>query len=73
MFFAWGAVIRGETAHFTYICECTTYQLAAASADRPVPVMFGVLMTDMIAQVTDRAGDKSGNRGDECATFYLSK
>ncbi len=68
---ALGAVIRGETAHFTYVCEGTTSQLAAASANGKVPVMFGVLMTDTVAQATDRAGGKSGNKGAECATDVL--
>ncbi|MBA1393263.1 6,7-dimethyl-8-ribityllumazine synthase [Lactobacillus sp. XV13L] len=68
---ALGAVIRGETAHFTYVCEGTTAQIAEASANGPVPVMFGVLMTDTVAQATDRAGGKSGNKGAECATDVL--
>lgn len=68
---ALGTVIRGETAHFTYVCEGTTAQLAAASAHGKVPVMFGVLMTDTVAQATDRAGGKAGNKGSECATDIL--
>ncbi|MDF7669106.1 6,7-dimethyl-8-ribityllumazine synthase [Lactobacillus sp. ESL0703] len=68
---ALGAVIRGETDHYTYVCEGTASQLAAATANGPVPVMFGVLMTDTVAQATDRAGGKSGNKGAECATDIL--
>ncbi|WP_370448340.1 6,7-dimethyl-8-ribityllumazine synthase [Lactobacillus sp. ESL0233] len=43
-----GAIIRGETAHFTYVCEGTTSQLAAIAATGKVPVMFGVLMTETV-------------------------
>lgn len=68
---ALGAVIRGATAHFTYVCEGTTTQLAAATANGKVPVMFGVLMTDTVEQATDRAGGKAGNKGAECATDVL--
>ncbi|MDF7638208.1 6,7-dimethyl-8-ribityllumazine synthase [Lactobacillus sp. ESL0791] len=68
---ALGAVIRGETSHFTYVCQGTTRELAAASAQGKVPVMFGVLTTETVAQATDRAGGKSGNKGAECATDIL--
>jgi 6,7-dimethyl-8-ribityllumazine synthase len=68
---ALGAVIRGKTAHFTYVCEGTTTQLAESTAMGKVPVMFGVLMTDTIAQATDRAGGKAGNKGAECANDLL--
>ncbi|WEV43419.1 6,7-dimethyl-8-ribityllumazine synthase [Lactobacillus sp. ESL0684] len=68
---ALGAVIRGETSHFDYVCQGTTSQLAAASATGPVPVMFGLLTTDTVAQATDRAGGKGGNKGADCATDIL--
>lgn len=68
---ALGAVIRGATAHFTYVCKGTTTQLAAATANGKVPVMFGVLMTDTVEQATDRAGGKAGNKGAECATDII--
>jgi 6,7-dimethyl-8-ribityllumazine synthase len=64
---ALGAVIRGETAHFDYVCAavergCTTLQLEAG-----VPVVFGVLTTDTDAQAQDRIGGKHGHKGRDAA------
>jgi len=66
-----GAVIRGETPHFDFICnECTQgiSQLAIASG---VPVIFGVLTVDNSEQAMDRAGDEESNKGYEAASAAL--
>lgn len=64
---ALGAVIRGATSHFDYVCAETSKGIAQASLESGVPVMFGVLTTDTINQAIDRAGTKSGNKGSDCA------
>lgn len=68
---ALGAVIRGETSHYDYVCQQTAAGIAEASLTGPVPVMFGVLTTDTLAQAVNRAGGKGGNKGAECATGVL--
>ncbi|GAX03047.1 6,7-dimethyl-8-ribityllumazine synthase [Secundilactobacillus pentosiphilus] len=64
---ALGAVIRGETSHYDYVCAETASGLAQVSLDGPVPVMFGVLTTDNLDQAISRAGGKGGNKGADCA------
>jgi 6,7-dimethyl-8-ribityllumazine synthase len=66
-----GAVIRGETNHYDYVCSETARGIAAVSLHVPVPVMFGVLTTDTLAQAINRAGGKGGNKGAECASGVL--
>lgn len=62
-----GAVIRGETPHFDYVCSEAAKGIAQTSLSKGVPVMFGVLTTDSLEQALMRAGSKSGNKGSECA------
>ena len=64
---ALGAVIRGSTSHYDYVCSEVSKGLAAAALDSGVPVLFGVLTTDTIEQAVERAGSKAGNKGAECA------
>lgn len=64
---ALGAVIRGETSHYDYVCAETANGLAQVSLNGPVPVMFGVLTTDNLNQAISRAGGKGGNKGADCA------
>ena len=64
---ALGAVIRGSTSHYDYVCAEVSKGIAAVSLDTGVPVMFGVLTTDTIEQAIERAGTKAGNKGAECA------
>lgn len=64
---ALGAIIRGETAHFDYVCAGTASGLADVSLHGPVAVMFGVLTTDTLDQAVSRAGGKGGNKGADCA------
>ena len=68
---ALGAVIRGETAHFDYVCQAATTGLSSLTLNGPVPVMFGVLTTDNTEQALARAGGKAGNKGSECASGLM--
>lgn len=63
-----GAVIRGATSHYDYVCSEVSKGIASVSLETGVPVMFGVLTTDNIEQAIERAGSKAGNKGFECAT-----
>lgn len=62
-----GAVIRGATSHYDYVCSEVSKGIAAVSLNSDIPVMFGVLTTDNIEQAIERAGSKAGNKGFECA------
>ena len=62
-----GAVIRGSTSHYDYVCSDVSKGIAQASLSSGIPVMFGVLTTDNIEQAIERAGTKAGNKGFECA------
>ena len=62
-----GAVIRGSTSHYDYVCNEVSKGIAAVSLDSGIPVMFGVLTTENIEQAIERAGTKSGNKGYDCA------
>lgn len=64
---ALGAVIRGSTSHYDYVCAEVSKGIASVSLDSGVPVLFGVLTTDTIEQAIERAGTKAGNKGAECA------
>lgn len=64
---ALGAVIRGSTDHYQYVCAEVSKGIAAAALSTGVPVMFGVLTTDNIEQAIERAGTKAGNKGADCA------
>ncbi|AVW10116.1 6,7-dimethyl-8-ribityllumazine synthase [Lactiplantibacillus paraplantarum] len=68
---ALGAVIRGATAHFDYVCSGVTTGVMTVSLATDTPVMFGILTTDTIEQAMDRAGFKSGNKGADCAVSLL--
>ena len=61
-----GAVIRGSTSHYDYVCAEVSKGIAQVSLSEGIPVMFGVLTTDTIEQAIERAGTKAGNKGFEC-------
>ncbi len=68
---ALGAVIKGATPHFDYVCgECAS-GLSRVSQQTGVPVAFGVLTTDTIEQAIERAGTKAGNKGADAALVAL--
>jgi 6,7-dimethyl-8-ribityllumazine synthase len=62
-----GAVIRGSTPHFDYVCKEVSKGVSSISLETGVPVIFGVLTTDTIEQAIERAGTKAGNKGWEAA------
>lgn len=64
---ALGAVIRGSTTHYDYVCSEVSKGIANVSLNADIPVMFGVLTTENIEQAIERAGTKAGNKGYDCA------
>ena len=62
-----GAVIRGSTSHYDYVCNEVSKGIAAVGLDCGIPVLFGVLTTENIEQAIERAGTKAGNKGYDCA------
>lgn len=62
-----GAVIRGSTSHYDYVCSEVSKGIANVSLNSEIPVMFGVLTTENIEQAIERAGSKAGNKGFDCA------
>ena len=62
-----GAVIRGATSHYDYVCAEVSKGVATAGLATNVPTIFGILTTDNIEQAIERAGTKSGNKGYDCA------
>ena len=66
-----GAVIRGSTSHYDYVCAEVSKGIATVSLNSDVPVMFGVLTTDTIEQAIERAGTKAGNKGADVAVSAI--
>ncbi len=64
---ALGAVIRGETSHFDYVSDAATQGLGATALEYGLPVGFGLLTCDTLAQAMARAGGEKGNKGEEAA------
>lgn len=62
-----GAVIRGDTPHFDYVCAEVSKGVAHVGLESEKPVIFGVVTTDNVDQAVQRAGVKSGNKGAEAA------
>lgn len=62
-----GAVIRGSTSHYDYVCNEVSKGISAISLKYDLPVMFGVITTENIEQAIERAGTKAGNKGYDCA------
>ena len=62
-----GAVIRGSTTHYDYVCNEVSKGIAHISMETGVPTLFGILTTDNIEQAVERAGTKAGNKGYDCA------
>ena len=62
-----GAVIRGSTSHYDYVCNEVSKGIASISLESGIPVMFGVIATENIEQAIERAGTKAGNKGFDCA------
>ena len=60
-----GAVIRGDTPHFDYVCDAVTRGIGDAVRTYKIPIGFGVLTTDNVQQAMERAGSKDANKGYE--------
>lgn len=66
-----GAVIKGSTPHFDYVCSEASKGVASVSLDTEKPVIFGILTTDTIEQAIERAGTKAGNKGYDAAVSAI--
>lgn len=66
-----GAVVRGDTPHFEYICQGVTQGLAHLCASQTIPVIYGVLTVNTMQQALDRCGGIHGNKGDEAASTAI--
>ena len=66
-----GAVIRGATSHYDYVCNEVSKGIATVSLESGIPVLFSVLTTENIEQAIERAGTKAGNKGYDCALSAL--
>lgn len=66
-----GAVIRGSTSHYDYVCNEVTKGIAQISLANDIPVLFGVLTTENIEQAIERAGAKAGNKGFDSAVSAI--
>ncbi len=62
-----GAVIKGSTSHYDYVCAEVSKGVASVGLETGIPVIFGVLTTDNIEQAIERAGTKAGNKGSDAA------
>ena len=62
-----GAVIKGSTSHYDYVCAEVSKGVASVGLETGVPVIFGVLTCDNLEQAIERAGTKSGNKGADAA------
>ena len=62
-----GAVIRGDTTHYDYVCSEVSKGIAQVGLSTGIPVLFGVITTENIEQAIARAGSKAGNKGYDCA------
>lgn len=66
-----GAVIKGATPHFDYVCSEVSKGVATVSLNSDIPVIFGVVTTDTIEQAIERAGTKAGNKGYDAAVTAI--
>ena len=62
-----GAIIRGSTPHFDYVCMGVTQGITHLNVTGDIPVIYGLITTNTLEQAEDRSGGKLGNKGDECA------
>jgi 6,7-dimethyl-8-ribityllumazine synthase len=66
-----GAVIKGQTQHFDYVCSLVSSGVSSVNLEFEIPVIFGVLTTENMEQAFDRSGGKMGNKGHECAVTAI--
>jgi 6,7-dimethyl-8-ribityllumazine synthase len=70
-FIALGCVVRGDTPHFDYVCQSVTQGITLLNINMQVPVIFGVLTVDTMAQAKERIGGVHGHKGEEAAITAL--
>ncbi len=70
-FIALGCILRGDTAHFEYVCQAVTTGVTQLNLQIPVPTVFGVLTVDNQQQIDERTGGKHGHKGAEAAVTAL--
>ena len=68
-----GAVIRGDTSHYDYVCSEVSKGIANVSLESGKPIIFGVVTTDTIEQAVQRAGTKAGNKGSDAAISAIER
>ncbi len=66
-----GAVIRGSTTHYDYVCNEVAKGVAKVQLDTGIPIIFGVVTTENIEQAIERAGTKAGNKGYDAAVTAI--
>ncbi|HEX4045265.1 MAG TPA: 6,7-dimethyl-8-ribityllumazine synthase [Gammaproteobacteria bacterium] len=66
-----GAVIRGDTDHYDYVCQQVSYGCQRVMLDFDTPVIFGILTTHTEEQAEDRVGGTGGHKGEEAADAAL--
>lgn len=66
-----GAVIRGETSHYDYVCSQVSYGCQKVAVEYQLPVVFGILTTDNEQQALSRCGGSEGHKGIDCANIAL--
>lgn len=66
-----GAVIRGSTSHYDYVCNEVAKGVAKVQLDSGIPVIFGIVTTENIEQAIERAGTKAGNKGYDAAVSAI--
>ncbi len=66
-FIAFGTVIRGGTPHFEYVCQSVTQGITTLNVTLEMPVIFGILTLDNVAQAMERTGGQEGDKGAEAA------
>ena len=69
---ALGAVIRGETSHYDYVCQLVSNGVQKISLELDIPIIFGVLTTENLAQAFDRLGGAHGHKGKDAADAAIS-
>ncbi len=70
-YIAFGIVLKGETAHFDYVCNSVTDGITHLNVTQAVPTIYGILTVNTIAQITDRLGGVHGHKGEEAAITAL--
>ena len=70
-FIALGCVLRGDTAHFDYICKAVTDGIVQLNLTLPVPTIYGILTVDSQQQIDERTGGSHGHKGEEAAITAL--